>query len=166
MPPTTTFAPPAYAAPLRVSDAERERTVGLLRDHWVAGSITLAELEARSQEAWGARHVPDLWHAVRELPVPLPPAPPPVRAGRPAEAILSVVLSGVGATVLFFSLGLLFLITLPLSATGWALGRSVRRNPTVERGRTLALTGEVLGVAGTVSACLALAACSAIIAAG
>jgi len=79
---------------------------------------------------------------------------------------LSVVLSGVGATVLFFSLGLLFLITLPLSATGWALGRSVRRNPTVERGRTLALTGEVLGVAGTVSACLALAACSAIIAAG
>ena len=159
------FAPPVRAAALLVSDGERERTAGLLREHWVAGRLTLPELEARSQEAWDARYVPDLWRAVRELPVPQPPAPPPVRARRPAEAIWSLVLGVVGAGGLFLSLGLLFIVTLPLSVTGWALGNSVRRDPAVKHGRSMALTGEVLGAAGAVSACLALAACAAIVAA-
>jgi len=165
MPAALTFAPPANAVSLRVSDGDRERTAGLLREHWVSGRLTLPEFEARSQEAWDALYVRDLWRAVRELPVPLPPAPATVRARRPAEAIWSLVLSGIGAAVLFMSIGLLFIITLPLSATGWALGRGVRRDQAVSHGRSMALTGEVLGAAGTVSACLALAACSAVVAA-
>ena len=164
MPAAPTFAPPANAVSLRVSDGDREQTAGLLRENWMAGRITLPELEARSREAWDARYVHELWRAVRELPVPPPPTPAPVRAGRPAEATLSVVFSAFGAAVLVLSFGLLFLLALPLSAAGWALGRSVRRNPDVQHGRSMALTGEVIGVAGTVSACLALAACSAMIA--
>jgi len=165
MPAAASFAPPANAVSLRVSDGDREQTAGMLREHWVAGRITLTELEARSQEAWDARYVRDLWRAVRELPVPQPPAPVPARTRRPAEAIWSIVFSAIGATVLFLSLGLLVIITLPLSVTGWALGRSVRRDPVVKHGRSMALTGEVLGAAGAVSACLALAACAAIVAA-
>ncbi|MBA3305085.1 MAG: DUF1707 domain-containing protein [Thermoleophilaceae bacterium] len=160
----TTFAPPANAVPLRVSDGDREQTVGILREHWMAGRLTLSELEDRSQEAWSAFYVDDLWRAVRELPVPEPPAPVPVRAGRPAEAIWSIVLSALGATVLFLSMGIGFLMALPLSATGWAVGRGVRRDPAVSKGRSLALAGETLGIVGTVLACLALTACAAWIA--
>lgn len=161
-----TFAPPANAVPLRASDTEREQTVGILREHWVAGRLSLSELEARSQEAWAADYVPDLWRAVRELPVPQPPTTGVIRAGRPPEAIGSIVLSVIGASVLLLSFGLLFIVALPVSTAGWALGRRVRRNPAIENGRAMALAGEVLGACGTVFACLALAACTAMVAGG
>lgn len=80
---------PATAAlpPLRVSDLEREHTATLLREHLVAGRLTVAEFEERVAQAWAARFVDDLWEAVRELPVvrpmPGPPTPRAVPAPRP-----------------------------------------------------------------------------------
>lgn len=38
-----------------VSDAERERTVALLRDHLLAGRLTLEEFSERVERAYGAR---------------------------------------------------------------------------------------------------------------
>ena len=72
-----------------------------------------------------------------------------------------------GATrtaLLLLSFGFLFLLTLPLTVTAWALGRGARRRtPDGNEGRTLAITGEVLGIVGTVLACLMLAACAAFV---
>jgi uncharacterized protein DUF1707 len=62
------------------SDNERERTVAVLREHWTAGRLTLAEFEARAEEAWRGRCAGDLWRAVRNLPV----AQSPARPRRPA----------------------------------------------------------------------------------
>ena len=166
MPTIPTFAPPANAVLVRVSDSEREFTVGVLRENWVDGRLTLAELEERTQEAFGARYPGDLWRAVRELPVPSAPAPPPVANNRNGQAAWAVVFSSVGALMLLFSMGLLFIFSLPLSAAGWGMGREVRRDERVTRGKGVALSGEVLGAIGTVSACLALTACAATIAGG
>lgn len=154
------FAPPAGASPLRVSESEREHTVGLLREHWVAGRLTLDELEDRSEEAWAARYALDLWCAVRELPV-LETSVEPRGADRRGEAAVSVLFSATGATLLLLSFGMLFLLALPLSASGWAMARGLKRDPALRNGRTLALVGEILGGVGTVSACLALTACVA-----
>lgn len=163
---TEAITPNTATLPFLASDADRERTAAILRDQWVAGRLTLAELEERSQEAWAARYMPDLWCAVRELPVPAPPAPAPARAGRPAEAVGSIVLSSIGACVFLLSFGLLAIVTLPVSTAGWALGRRVRRDAEMKSGRTMALAGEVLGASGTVFSCLALTACAVVVTAG
>ncbi len=163
----STLANPGVPPGVRASDADRDRTVELLREHWMAGRLTLAEFEARAAEAWRALYVAELWAAVRELPIPVPvPVPPPARPARASGAVASVVLGATGTALLLLSLGFLFLLTLPLTVTAWALGRGARRRTAQgEEGRTLAVTGEVLGLVGTVLACLMLAACAAVVAA-
>jgi len=159
---------PEAPLPVRASDAERDRTVELLREHWLAGRLALAEFEARSAEAWRALYVADLWAAVRELPVPAPPLPvpvaPPARPSRAPGAVPSLVLGATGTALLLLSFGFLFLLTLPLTVTAWALGRGARRRTADgDDGRTVAITGEVLGIVGTALACLMLAACAAVV---
>jgi Domain of unknown function (DUF1707) len=146
--------------PLRASDADRERTVAILREHWQAGRLTLAEFEARCEEAWGARMVSGLWQAVRELPVPVP-AVPPVRAEaspRAGAAVGSFVLGVIGACVLLVSFGFFAVLSTPLSVVAWVLGRSARRGGATAGHRSLAVAGEVLGVGGTIMGGLVVAA--------
>jgi uncharacterized protein DUF1707 len=148
--------------PLRASDADRERTVAILREHWEAGRLSLSEFEARCEEAWGARRVSGLWQAVRELPVPMPamPAVPPARAEaspRAGAAVASFVLGMVGACVLLMSFGLFALLSTPLSAVAWGLGRRARRGGATAGHRGLAVAGEVLGASGTILGGLVLA---------
>lgn len=152
----TTFAPPERSTAFRVSDPEREQTVEFLRENLLAGRLNLDEFETRTEEAWAARYVPGLWHAVRELPVPAAPAPVP--PGRPPEAVGSLVLSMISATVLLCSFGLLFFVALPLSVAGWLMGRGVRRNPAIANGRSMARAGEIVGALTTVIICLGLSA--------
>jgi Domain of unknown function (DUF1707) len=135
---------------LLVSDREREYTVSLLRGHWISGRLTAEEFEERVAEAWRARDAADLWHALRSLPVDRPAPAPPVRTG---SAVASVVLGALGLCILTLSFGLLFIVSLPLSVTAWALGREARRS-----GASPA--GEVLGVIGTVAATLLFAGCA------
>src|SRR5687767_7102226 len=101
MPATDLTAPPPGA--IRASDADRDKALGLLRDHWLAGRLTLDEYEARCGEAAGGRFLADLERALRELPYPLPEhalaAPPPAAAPVPAVgpdlqtgAVLALVL--------------------------------------------------------------------------
>ncbi len=54
--------------PVRVSDAEREQTVVLLREHLLAGRLTLEEFMARVEAALGARIGTDLARIQEDLP--------------------------------------------------------------------------------------------------
>jgi hypothetical protein len=145
--------------PVRASDDDRERTVAILREHWQAGRLTLSEFEARCEEAWGARMVSGLWQAVRELPVPAPAGPPARAAASPhtGAAVSSFVLGVLGACVLLMSFGLFSVLSTPLSAVAWMLGRRARRGGATAGHRGLAVAGEVLGSVGTILGGLALA---------
>jgi hypothetical protein len=145
--------------PLRASDDDRERTVAILREHWQAGRLSLAEFEARCEEAWGARMVSGLWQAVRELPVPAPVWLPARAAASPGTgtAVSSFVLGVVGACVLLMSFGLFSVLSTPLSAVAWGLGRGARRGGATAGHRGLAVAGEVLGASGTILGGLAVA---------
>ena len=162
--PTYNYAP--WYQPTLASDSDRERTVELLRGHWLEGRLTLDDLEARSQDALNARYVSDLWWSVRELPVPVAATVRPAEATDPqhGKAVTSVVLGSIGLTLFCISFSLLAFLSLPLSAAGWIVGRSARRRSAIARTRTAALTGEVLGLVGTVCACLVLSACAAVLA--
>jgi Domain of unknown function (DUF1707) len=145
---------------LLVSDREREYTVDLLRGHWLSGRLTAEEFEQRVAEAWRARFATDLWQALRALPVPVPPA----SFARPAKSrsgTASLVLGIVSVCLFFFSLGLLFLLTLPLAITAWGLGREARRSARPgDRGKAVA--GEALGIAGTLLSLMPIAGIAAL----
>ena len=60
---------------IRVADDERERTVTELREHAVAGRLTLEEFSERVDQAYAARTRKELDVVLRELPTaPLTPA--------------------------------------------------------------------------------------------
>jgi hypothetical protein len=158
------------AAAIRASDDDREKALGLLREHWLAGRLTLEEYEERCGEAAGARFLHDLRAALRELPEPPPlhwPAPsaPSAPASAPhSAAVASLALGVLSLLGLVFSFGLLFIVTLPASTAAWALGRRARRTSDGAV-HTIATIGETCGAAATCAGCLALAACGMFIAA-
>jgi hypothetical protein len=160
---------------IRASDADRDKALGLLRDHWLAGRLTLDEYEERCDEAAGGRFVADLERALRELPYPLPehlpaaPAAPaaPVAAPAPdleARAVLALTLGILSLAGVVLSFGMLFVLTLPASTWAWSLGRRSRRGT---RGpvRVIAGVAEALGILATAIACVPLAGCAVWIAA-
>jgi Domain of unknown function (DUF1707) len=67
------------APALRASDAERERTATLLRDHAAAGRLTPEELGERLDVAYAARTVGELEALTHDLPQTDPPAAPRAR---------------------------------------------------------------------------------------
>ena len=148
---------------LLVSDAEREHTVELLRQHLLSGRLTVGEFEERVGEAWRARSAGDLWRALRQLPGP---APIVARVRSSATAVPALVLGVVALCLFVMSFGLLFFITLPISVTAWALGRDARRE--IASGRRsgplgAARAGEVMGLIGTGLSALLMAGCAAIV---
>jgi hypothetical protein len=169
----TTAALNDQTAAIRASDADREKALSLLRDHWLAGRLTLEEYEERCDEAGAGRFLDDLRRALRELPYPLPEHPPVATAAHaqppPAPqsgAVLALVLGATSLLGIVISFGLLFLLTLPASTWAWLLGRRIRR---AERGavrgdvRVLAAVGEGLGIVATMLGCLALMACAVVV---
>ncbi|GAY11233.1 DUF1707 domain-containing protein [Pseudonocardia sp. N23] len=78
---------------LRIGDAERERTQGLLRTHVGAGRLDLAEFESRLDAVWSARTRADLDAVVRDLPappVPMPPRPATVARRLPPPTLVAM----------------------------------------------------------------------------
>ena len=67
------------ALDVRVSDAERDQVVSLLRTHAAAGSLTLDEFSDRAGEVYASKTRRDLDRTLRELPIP---AGPPRGDGR------------------------------------------------------------------------------------
>ncbi|HWC26660.1 MAG TPA: DUF1707 domain-containing protein [Solirubrobacteraceae bacterium] len=156
--------------PIRASDADRAKALELLREHWLAGRLDAEEYEQRCGEAAAGRFLDDLRRALRELPYPPPErAPAPRAQPQPAAqggAVLSVVLGALSLLGVVFSFGLLFMLTLPASASAWLLGRGIRRSRgDATRGdvHVVAAVGEALGIVGTLLGCLALAACATLV---
>lgn len=57
--------------PARASDADRERTVRSLREHYASGRLTSEELEERIAQAYEARDRSELRALIRDLPLDL-----------------------------------------------------------------------------------------------
>ncbi len=77
----------ANAAPVRIGDAERDRAVGALGDHFAAGRLSREELDERIDQAMGARFDADLQPLFVDLPrtaqaTPVMSGPQPGRAQR------------------------------------------------------------------------------------
>jgi hypothetical protein len=70
--------PAADAVPLRIGDAERDKAVAELGDHFAAGRLTREEFDTRVDQAMTARFDRDLQPLFVDLPRPEPVA------GRPA----------------------------------------------------------------------------------
>ncbi len=89
---------PGAAPAVRASDAERERTATLLRDHAGAGRITPEELSDRLDVAYAARTVAELDALLADLP---PAAEPGPRAPEPRrDEARRRVLHAIGIAVL------------------------------------------------------------------
>ncbi len=87
--------PPRDETALRVADADRDRTVTLLREHVVAGRLTLDEFSDRVGVALQARTRGELEGALADLPaLPALTASLPEPAGRPARRRFLAVMSG------------------------------------------------------------------------
>jgi hypothetical protein len=106
----TASAPPA----LRASDAERERTATLLRDHAAAGRLTPEELGERLDVAYAARTVGELDALTHDLPQASAPHAPRPRARaldrpgareRALHAIGFVVLLNVACNAIWLATG-------------------------------------------------------------
>jgi DUF1707 SHOCT-like domain len=70
--------PTVSAVPVRIGDAERDRAVSDLGDHFAAGRLTREEFDARVDQAMAARFDSDLQPLFVDLPrtQPLPSRPP------------------------------------------------------------------------------------------
>jgi hypothetical protein len=104
-------------ANVRVSDADRNRVIEVLKQHAGEGRLTLEEFEARVDEALAARTGTDLRRVLRELPVP--PAQPVRR--RPSFPVAVPALPVIVMVVVFIALiaGHLFLLPLVFVAFFW-----------------------------------------------
>ncbi len=65
---------------IRVSDAERERTVKLLKRHHVDGRLTWEEFSERMEAAYHSRTREDLGRTLTDLPTLSEPRPPAERS--------------------------------------------------------------------------------------
>jgi hypothetical protein len=104
---------------IRISDADRERVTGRLREHYAEGRLTAEELDERVSATLNAKTFGELRPIMADLPEPGPlgpqpgPVPPqfqprPVYAYRRGPRLLPVVLM------------LMFLVLL-LPGAGWAM---------------------------------------------
>jgi uncharacterized membrane protein len=145
---------------LRVSTADRERAVDVLKAGYAEGRLTKEEYDSRASQAFAARTVGDLTRVTADLPgghlaqPAWPVAAGPVAAG-PARtnplAIASLV-CGIGQP--FTGM----LSTIPAIVLGHMARREIRR--TGEDGTGLATVGLVLGWTGfavLILACLFIA---------
>jgi uncharacterized membrane protein len=72
---------------------------------------------------------------------------PAAAKGQNNRAVSALALGSAGLGVLFFSAGVLFLLTLPASIAGWILGQQAKRR---DVGREQADVAVIIGIVGTV----------------
>jgi hypothetical protein len=88
------------AGELRVSDADRDRAVTELSEHFQAGRLTSDELDERSGQALRARTGNDLAELFGDLPRPEAAAPPPAAdGGAPVARVSRALLAAPAAIV-------------------------------------------------------------------
>ena len=119
---------------LRAGDADRERTVADLREHFAAGRIDQAELDTRLDAAYAATTLDELAALRADLPDPRPlpvPASPRALARRriyqDAGAVLIVdagcvaVWAATGADASFWPIWVILVSGLRLARDAWRL---------------------------------------------
>jgi len=150
---------PGYGIPaggnayLRVSSAERDRAIDVLKSGYAEGRLTKEEYDSRADQALAARTLGDLARVTADLPgghlaQPAWPGAPGAPAGTNSLAIASLA-CGIG------QLFLGPLSTFPAIVLGHMARREIRR--TGENGKGMATAGLVLGWTGfafLVLACL------------
>jgi Flp pilus assembly protein TadB len=93
------------SAAIKASDADRDRALAALSEHFQAGRLTSAELEERTGRALSARTLGELAELMSDLPAPRPaPAASPARRRPAAPPAVALVLAAVGAAVLIAGL--------------------------------------------------------------
>ncbi|GAA1161256.1 hypothetical protein GCM10009630_69460 [Kribbella jejuensis] len=107
---------------VRIGDAERDRAVSLLSDHFVAGRLTQAEFEERSEQATKARYSDEFEVLFDDLPTarelqPVPsaqlrrrPAPPPAFMMIAPFLMLGLVISSVALTAPWLLWGVFWVV--------------------------------------------------------
>jgi hypothetical protein len=124
---------------VRIGDAERDRAVAQLSEHFVAGRLTQGEFEERSEQVTHARYADDIEPLFDDLPAPaeLQPAQPRVpagvrRAGPPPPFLMiapflmiGLVVSSIALTAPWLLWGLFWIVL--LSGMGRHHGHHYRR---------------------------------------
>jgi DUF1707 SHOCT-like domain len=130
---------------IRLSDADRDRVIAQLRDHFAAGRITPSELDERLSAALNSKTFGDLRRIMADLPGPVPAplgaTPPPLRA-TPAWTVrrqppfpplillallAALLIPGTGWLLAAFVNVILLFWLMPLVAGAIVFGRSQRR---------------------------------------
>lgn len=90
---------------LRIGDAERDRAIDMLREHYAAGRLTKLEHEERTELALRARTGADLDALFADLPLP-DPADVDVmrRRRRPVRPVPQAVIAALAATLTLFAI--------------------------------------------------------------
>ena len=107
---------------VRIGDAERDQAVSLLSDHFVAGRLTQAEFEERSEQATKARYSDEFEVLFEDLPTsrelqPLPnaqlrrrPGPPPAFLMIAPFLMIGLVISSVALTAPWLLWGVFWVV--------------------------------------------------------
>jgi hypothetical protein len=149
---------------IRISDADRDRVAGRLRDSFAEGRLTADELDERVTATLGAKTIGELRRVTADLPQPASPPPPPgqfrpgqFRPGRfrpapywqrryrgrrflPLVALaLAVALIAGGGWTAFFVLRTILLLWLVVMVAGFVASGRFRRR--MRRGRGVGPAG-------------------------
>ena len=82
---------PSQAGPVRIGDAERDRAIAALGDHFAAGRLSREEFDERVETAMQARFDDDIDPLFADLPVPVP-VPEQVVAGPRRPAVWPILM--------------------------------------------------------------------------
>ncbi len=88
---------------LRAADQDREETVGLLREHYAQGRLTMEEFEERSEAAYAARTLGELRPLVEDLPATSERPAPARESWSPARMRSITVVAVIAAVVVVVS---------------------------------------------------------------
>ncbi|MDX2971081.1 DUF1707 domain-containing protein [Kribbella solani] len=124
---------------LRIGDSERDRAVSALGEHFVAGRLTQAEFEERSEQATRARYVDDIEPLFDDLPAsaevqvaqpgwpvrgPRRAAPPPAFLMIAPFLMVGLVISSIALTAPWLLWGLFWIVLISgMSRQRWQQNR-------------------------------------------
>jgi hypothetical protein len=146
-----------FHSELRAGDADRDRTIDVLRAGYAEGRLTKEEFEERVDLAQNGRTYADLLALTRDLPTgpmpgapypPMPPSPYPVQRRLTNGTAIAAMICGL------FAIPSIGITAIPAVILGNAAKEEIDRSG--QDGKGMAVVGQVLGWAAIVLYSLAL----------